>query len=641
MTRIWASFILLAGLVARADERPVPPCRMDDSLPPRVAHAAKAAWRTAIAGHPDLPKEIAINPRRRTSALRVYFINDAIEGMAPCASKRPGNGDGSLRKFDEQTVLGFCRMDAGAMYCSSDAIRALLEVEERPDLSPSLVYLFAHEYGHRILGHAGAFSEGVAAVELTNDFKRNLAAMQIVCEADVTQEKKEEAADEFAFDVARKVFSAPPYRPKGAAVLESVLANAEVVYWTARNLSDWGFLYYGAPNAEPFPTLRELCDFVSRPASVIFPVYGGEHPQAWNRLATIVNQTSEYVKTLHAKNEKLGREDLDLAILGMNVGTDNLRATAFTAFAKVFCERLAGIENRSIDCAQLPATKDEKSIQVDLFGAKREPPIDIPLAFAVRGPYREVEGEAVAAVIFLQSIEFMATRDRALDVANEMRDAYDAFLSEVDGYLKEHGGYWLHEVHQPVRQSFNTFGRQYQAIADVHAMVRAPRGFDPRKLRTFAPMLRWGRLDDVRAEPWDTSKRGAVIHFFRPGTKQSIKDSQRVLTRGLRPEETFDLARAREGHPNEPAAAFRDLLSYLKERLQAKFGGEFTLVDPSAPSPVFYLSAEHDFALPPAWAALAGSIAPRTTSDAELRNMISTVFIDNSDEEDLASIFGP
>src|SRR5438067_11835349 len=101
------AFLGLLGLAANAAEGP-PACRLDNTLPPRVREAAEAAWSKAIAGHDKQPKTIAFNPTEPTTAFPIYFVRDRLGGGEVCDVGAPGDGSGSRRVFDPQTVIGSC-----------------------------------------------------------------------------------------------------------------------------------------------------------------------------------------------------------------------------------------------------------------------------------------------------------------------------------------------------------------------------------------------------------------------------------------------------------------------------------------------------------------------------------------------------
>ena len=294
---------------------------------------------------------------------------------------------------------------------------------------------------------------------------------------------------------------------------------------------------------------------------------------------------------------------------------------------------IALAEETSADCANLQSDSEgEKILSVDL--GSKAPVVNLPVAFSPRGPYREVTSKAPWVLVFaLRSTKGAPTRELALREARTMASAYDVFLSQVDDFLINNGGYWIRERHTPVETS-------YDRMSSVRAwgIVRIPSQFDPQSLPAFADIGRLGKVDNVYVQPWDTSTHEVVIHFHRLGTKGDNKESQRVITRGLRFDEIFDLDAARNQQTEKPAAFFRDLLPFLHSRLKTKFGGIYTLEDN-----VFYITYPKmgdNFLLPPSWWTLINSSHERETSDATLAKGVARIRIHNSVEENVKDIFG-
>jgi len=621
-------------------------CRLDNTLPSAAVVAARNAWKMASRDYPNAPKEVDINPLGATNRMPIFFVWDALQGSEQCARQRPEVGDGSMRTFDRQTVAGLCHSRGGAILCSADAIRAMLDVERNVSqglsTSPSLTFLFSHEFGHFLLGHPGAFTEGVTAIKFSANRSENISGFTQSCEQDSEQIRREEAADKFAFDVAKRLFAAAPYRPTGASVIESVLANSEIIYWTGKEFSGWAARYYGAASGDPFPKAAKLCELVERKSgSIIIPVFGGSHPQPMNRLAGIVNQSGDYINSLLAE-ERQSLSNGKSAFIGMNRLTDTILARAFAAAAGQFCERVSSIENGSLDCTHPPVDSGPgESLDIDL-GGPRAPSVKLPLAFKRQSPYREVTSASPWVLVFsLGSYNSAPTQELALIEARKMVSVYGTFLNQVDSHLKALGGYWVREQHTSVDTSFNSFSNDYTTSVKAWGIVRLPDQLGPNGLPALAEMARWGRVDDVFFQPWDKSGHEVVIHFFRPGTQSNSADSQRVITRKLKFEEIFDLTAAREQQAERPAQLFRDLLPFIYTRLKAKFGGDYTL-DTGSENDVFYITSAQmgdNFYLPKSWLPLIASTHARATSDDTLAKAVNRIYINNQTEQNVKAIF--
>jgi hypothetical protein len=281
-----------------------------------------------------------------------------------------------------------------------------------------------------------------------------------------------------------------------------------------------------------------------------------------------------------------------------------------------------------------PQNVTDESETISLDQPSEAPVINLAVAFTPKGPYREVTTSTPWVIVFtLNSVKPVPTQQLALDTASAMARAYGAFLSQLDDHLKGGEGYWLRERHMPAEAQYTRF-----STITAWGIVRIPSQFDPRILSGFSDIKQWGRVDDVYVQPWAESTHEVVIHFHRVGANGDSKDSQRVITRGLRFDEIFDLNAARDEQVERPASFFRDLLAFLHSRLKSKFGGMYTLEDN-----VFYITSGgmgDSFDLPETWWPLINSGHVRGTSDAILAKAVDRVYIHNSEEEDVKEIFG-
>jgi hypothetical protein len=617
-------------------------CRLETNVPPQVTNTASAAWRVVRAQFPDSPAGIEINPTDQTNRLPIFLVKDALEGSDICHPNPPGNGNGSIREFDSQTVVGVCHAREGTVICSSEAIGVILRAENQNDVSPSLSYLFAHEFGHILLKHPGAFMEGVNVVRLSKVRDDNIAQLSASCEHDPEQLKREQSADEFAFVALKTLFANPPFRREKQQPEESVLENAEVVFGIGKQISNWASQYYGASDINPFPKPKELCGVIARDRGVVVvPVYGGSHPLPWNRLASIVNFESDFLSSLRITQGRSLSGGND-AFVGRNRMADNPLAEAFEAAADQFCMRVLAIENGSLDCAHLPPSPDN-----DLLPMKETPKqqkTEMVIPFVPKGPYREVASPASAFKFALKSYNSAPTKELSLEEAKKMFSVYSEFFSELNGYLRDNGGYWLYETHTPVETRFNNLANRYMSSIEAHGIVRVPAEFNQSAIPTLILMQRWGRVDDLYVEPWTESAHVVVILHSFPHMIGAIKGTQRVLTRPLALDEIFDLTAARGGHPAEPAAFFRDLLPFLGSRLNAKFGHCCIFDEGGDGVDLFYILSHKpggdNFDLPKSWNPLFDSNTRRSTSEADLAASVAHVWIDKVAEEDPVAIFG-
>jgi hypothetical protein len=607
--------------------------------------AAAVAWAEASKGFKGVPSRVTSNPRTATAEQAIFFVRDALDGGDPCHPQIPGPGNGTLRRFDAHTVMGVCSASEGIVVCSSDAIRAILAVERKvepsKDISPSMTFIFAHEFGHVLLRHPGAFVEGVTVISFSKSREENIQQFVQSCEDDPEQMKRESEADQFAFRVLNTVLAAPTYRSPDISPEESIRSNAETIYWAGKGLSEWAARYYGAADTEPLPNAAKLCKLVNRTrGTVVFPVYGGSHPQPLNRLASIVNFEGEFInKARVARGESLN--DGSAPLLDLNRLTDNLLAAAFEQGAKQFCRRVSALENGTLDCANQTDNADgTESLDLDL--SSHEASVNLPISFNLVGPYRETDGSnASAFIVSIGSYNTAPTKSLALVEAKRMAETYASFYSQLEAFLHQRGGYWIYEWHSEVETSFNQFVQEYMSSMTMRAVLRVPSSFNPAQIPAVKDLRRWGRVDDLNVVPWQQARFPVIIHFFRPGTQGANKDSQRVITHSLLWDQIFDLAASQRGERNSPAQFFADLLPFLRTKLKASFGLDYTLSEEGTGDDTFYVSLGslgENFYLPKTWEAGIYSITPRKTLDSELSKAVDKIWVDNSTQEDISTI---
>jgi len=350
-------------------------CRLDNTLPAPIPAALTSAWEVAALQYPRAPKSIAINPLSASHALAVFFVKDQLSSAARCGISTPPNGDGSSREFDTQTVIGLCqaRPQTRTLICSSNAVRALLDLERKTsaefaargnrvqavemDNSPSLIYLFAHEFGHILLEHSGAYFDGVMSVHLSENRAMNIEAFARACEADDDQIQREAAADAFAFKTARDVFARPPFRSE-SSLIGAISSNSELIYWTNKAFAGWSAQYYGDFQGSPVPNARQLCEMTAeKSGTIVSPVFGGGHPQLWSRLAAEVTQASQYIATLQSQQPEGKEKDTDKQIAAgweRNRLLDSVLAQGMEQAAAAYCTNIAALREGHIDCNNPP-----------------------------------------------------------------------------------------------------------------------------------------------------------------------------------------------------------------------------------------------------------------------------------------------
>jgi Tfp pilus assembly protein PilF len=448
-------FPLLDGFVKAGEPTPfsklaVDTCRLDDSMPPAVLAALATAWDSASSTYPNASKSAIVNPTGATDKQAVFFLKDRLIDGAHCGAQ-PTPGDGSPRTFDMQTIVGLCQARSGAVVCSSDAVRALLDIETQIEKefarrgnplpvsqaghSPSLIYLFAHEFGHVLLKHPGSFSDGVTVIHLSSARADNIGAFAQACEADNDQIQREAEADSFAFNVAKDVFSRPPFHLPGSSLISAISGNSEIIYWTDKSFSGWAADYYGDFQGSPIPNARQLCEMVSlKSGTLVSPVFGGSHPKLFTRLASEVSQASKYIADLQSAGPVSDAEKAVARAWEHNRVMDSIFAQQLDQATATFCRRVAALENGQLDCRNLPKA-DKSDVDVFVEGERESTPGTYQAWFTYAQRHRQQENWPTARRGYEQALPLARQAGDQEYVANILNDL--AGIDFTEGHLEK------------------------------------------------------------------------------------------------------------------------------------------------------------------------------------------------------------
>lgn len=615
------------------------PCRMARDVSPVVQQAAQDAWTTVARGD---SRRLVVNPRSVTSdMLPLFVVKDSLAGETdPCAVRTPGIGEGEYREFDAATVLGMCSASDGAVICSEAALRALLEVEDfvekkivssdRGGVSATLAYLFAHEFAHIRLGHAGTFAEGVARLDLGASREEKLAQLAATCNIDQEQLEREKAADAMAFEAMTNVFGRSPYRPRGATLNDTIAGNADIVYFTAKEMTVWAERFYGSARETPYPRRSELCGFLSRSGgSIVLPVFGGSHPHLWNRLAGIMDAAGQYLDQRAAsQDDALGGSD---PLLNLNRFGDQLRSRVFDAAARQFCRDVAMLENGSIDCGSVEP-EEEGGINIDPalldFGNDRpSESTTMTVAFQPGGPYAPPPPARAHALFFeLGTHRSFASREIAMREATRIRETYEALLRTLDDLLRREGGHWIFLQIEPLTVSENTFTGGWSVAIDVNGFARAGAALPPPVRQAVAALERWGRADEITSELWQNVRAHVWVQFDDPGSDGGML----VRTVPLSLDSVYDFTDVRSLPDGKPSQRLLEMISFVQERLQVVHGRPFTVRKDQTPHLRVFGSDRHQqFSLPASYVSKLHLPVRRTLSSDELLAMLEEIFTGN------------
>ena len=580
---------------------------------------------------------------------------------------------------DLRSVRGVCIANAiepVSIRCSAGALKMLLSREAARKNAPTIamVFVLSHELAHLAAKTNSTYDAADYVVDRSWPREDKITRIQDQCRTGESLRQRERDADTLGIQVVKERL--PEIARKWPEQGTNAWLITQAVHQST-NLARWGNDWRDGPTVEtPQVFLHDSIQELQ--ASAIPEVSGatvpsGRTPQEvelsarrflcelgetragrWDVLIQSGSTHGTLIERVATLAEAL--RPLQVDAKGSTGGTDALVGgidDLLMGRQKTYLRELEGaictLVSQPLACSNLPnyeiaTQKPDRAKDVRALAAPTESRQAFSVEFAPKGPYREVSGgDPKVLTISIGSHYGAASKERTLEEAMKIRSAYTDLLSQVDGFLHAHGGYWVSEWHSEIEVEYSRFTRDYLASVNLRAVVRVPAEFTLEALPALKVIGNWGRIDNVYVHPWRTQKHTVVIHFFRPGTEGANKDSQRVLTQPLRFDQIFDLAAARDGVLDQPAAFFRDLLPFLHSRLKAKFGGAYTLGG-NGPEDPFYITSGglgDNFYLPKSWEPLIDSVNVRATPDEEFANAILRVYIDNATEENVAEIFGP
>lgn len=580
---------------------------------------------------------------------------------------------------DDLSIKGTCVASARApasIRCSAGALKMLLSSEAVAARATTvgMLLVIGHELGHLAAGRSSSYDAADSVIDLSWSDADKLARIRNQCRTGESLRQRERDADEIGLLVAKQRL--PEIAQKWPKMGTTAWLITQAVHQST-NLTRWNNDWRDSASVETPSAFR------SRPEGGVFRLDGDDieavaagtlgsgrsseeveraargflcaltrtRQGRWNVLiqsgsthGTMVERLGDLLGELRplqaAAETSAGRLEAMLGELG------DIPLRQFRNYIRELEGAICNLVKSPLECSSTaPTTPIVKTPPRATVSAKTARPeaTKLPVRFRPDGSYREPSGTAQALTMALTTIDGFPSHSAALDTGRQMAQAYSALFAQITEHMRQHGGYWVHAWHSDVEVDYNRFTRAHMASIKLRAIARVSGAFDPQTVPALRAIAQWSRLDDVRVRPWPKARHEVVIHMFRRDTPGANRESQRVLTSRLRFDQIFDLDAAREGRPNEPAAFFRDLLPFLHERLQARFGLRYTLQDDHPPSPFYIVSAGlgDNFYLPAAWHPLLDSTHRRARSDRELAGAVDRVYINNSTQQDVEAIFGP
>ncbi len=195
-------------------------------------------------------------------------------------------------------------------------------------------------------------------------------------------------------------------------------------------------------------------------------------------------------------------------------------------------------------------------------------------------------------------------RDDAFVAQAALAQAYTEFSDALQDAAISRNGYWIFERMINPSAEYNSFSGAYLMDGSQLAILYVESAFDVSSLPGWSTIKQsaGGGFEFIS---WDKVGYEVVLHYFSD-PKDSRGDSKRLLSNRLKLEQIFDLDAAKRGERNVISSAFKDILSFSRNRLKQHYHAEFTLDDITDPTDPFYLVVRHsevneNFYLPSDW----------------------------------------
>lgn len=276
----------------------LPACRVVGTTPKIVTDTAELALAALQEDTTIRIPPLSFEPDRPGS-ITLRLIEDALRGETDAGGCLIGGRsaigpttvielDGDEPQKDERpldvwSVRGVCQAQANEIRCSRSAVELLVIQDLSGSISPTLLYIFAHELAHIALGH----SRGAAADSFPGSSEASPAlverAMQ-ACDGDDAMRKRESEADRLALSAFSRLVES--HRESDDTSYQDLFQGVRTLYswlkWTPGQLV--GERERG----------HRLCDVLrAGERNVVFPLYRGGHPRWAARTARVVEASSQ------------------------------------------------------------------------------------------------------------------------------------------------------------------------------------------------------------------------------------------------------------------------------------------------------------------------------------------------------------
>jgi hypothetical protein len=638
---------------------PVPECRLDSTDAKLVEQVAMLGLQQLRGEGMLTAQQVAVNRTDAPGMLKVLVVKDGWMGMVgsggcPTSTAPPEPG----AEPDALSVSGVCTVyGATEIRCSSGAIHALLKADRDGVLGhPALLFVLAHEMAHIALGHIGHFTDGRLTLDLSASEQEKVSSLVRSCRMDDTLREQEGSADARAERVMQALMPQPPFVDPLLGPQVSAKVNAGRVFESARELGLWmQRLGQGVVG----PDDMRVCRLMKPGTGTIsIAIAGGSHENSLRRISRLtvaIHRVAEKLSLKSQVGDEHPAKDMGNALEVMGAVQDldaTVRATkalGVELFFENFCKDVYRYEAGMLKCdseerplppdiakmledAQRPPGPDT----VDTPEVEYEPTPD-PLAqvASIKGSTWGDVGARFDArqkqlIFSVRILDKYLELEEARRAEVTLRAQLQSFIQAAGRNARKEGGYWVYQRQTPVHcdsceQGGGDLLGQYYVSGELDGILVTRGDLGLSALPSFRALSKAGSIDYI-ITPLGQKRHSPVLNFF-PEDPKHVRAGKDVLTRLLTLEEVFDLQKAQAGQMNLPSPFLSDLITFIRARLERKYGERFSLREPGDKG-AFFLSesgrlGEHfseNFDLPVEWEDIRG---PGTHSAKAFRARLS------------------
>jgi hypothetical protein len=560
---------------------------------------------------------------------------------------------------DALSVKGTCLTDSknATIRCSAGALKMLMSVEAVQANAPtlSLLQVLGHELGHLAAGQSAGFYSSDNVLDLASPSADKVALINKLCVAGDSMRKIERDADTIGLSISKQWL--PEIRrlsPEGGTISWRVTQALH----HAGNLTRWNNGWSDGPAIEVArafqtnqqKTLREFNTASGKYVGFPGPAEARLEAQRylcglnWARTGNL-DIMIQSGSTHGSLAERMGATLSALRALG--AAPDSPAASLELMIAKIFDmvlekdrQYLNEVEGAVCSLIEQPLDCSAKEVLAPSVFSSKPGAVRMPLRFTPKGDYKESTGRSQVLIMSIGSYANFASMEQAEARGKQFVLAYSALLSQIDAMLREHGGYWLMPPGADVVAGHDRDSGGYTASIALRALVRVPEGFSEQSMPALRTIRTWSNSEGVHLKPWDEARYGVVAYFYPPGpARGGPSPTVGVMTVPLALGDIFDLDAARTGKQPGPGKAMRELIPFLRARLDKNFSEKYTMSDKGSTGAFFVRLPTENLSFPDSWAALSHEAPAPLTDYTSLGVKVARAFTQGGPDLDVALIF--